>query len=102
MVIYIGNLPFESSENDLKERFKQYGQVTSVDIKSDKFSGDPLGFAFIEMPIESAARAAIAGLTRTRFGNRIVMVRETAPRIERRDFATKLTEPTFTTKSGSL
>lgn len=95
MVIYIGNLPFESTENDLKERFKQYGQVTSVDIKSDEFSGGALGFAFVEMPLESAARQAIAGLNRTRFGNRIVMVCDTAPRIERRSFATKLTAPMF-------
>ena len=93
MVIYIGNLPFESSEKDLKERFKQYGQVTSVDIKSDELSGGALGFAFVEMPLESAARQAIAGINRTRFGNRIVMVCETAPRIERRSFATKLTAP---------
>lgn len=98
MVIYIGNLPFESSKNDIKERFKQYGQVTSVDIKSDEFSGGALGFAFVEMPIENAARAAIAGLDRTRFGNRIVMVCETPPRTESRSFAMKLTEPVC--KSG--
>ena len=54
MVIYIANLPFETSEYDLKDRLKQYGQVTSVDIKTDEFSGGALGFAFVEMPLENA------------------------------------------------
>lgn len=93
MVIYIGNLPVESSAHDLIERFKQYGQVTSVNIMTDEVSGGALGFAFVEMPLESAARRAIAGLNRTRIGNRIVMVCETAPRIERRSFAIKFAEP---------
>ncbi len=84
MVIYIGNLPLEISEHDLSERFKQYGLVTSINILKDEISGNPLGFAFIEMAEESAGLQAIAGLDRTRIKDRIVMVCETTPRIERR------------------
>lgn len=84
MVIYIGNLSIETNQQDLSERFKQYGLVTSINILRDEISGNALGFAFIEMAEESAALQAIAGLDRKRIRDRIVMVCETTPRIERR------------------
>ena len=89
MVIYIGNLPFDTSEHDLKERFEQYGPVKSVNIIRDEVSSNMLGFAFVKMPDRSTAYQAIAGLNRTRINNRVVMVCETAPRIERRRLANK-------------
>jgi RNA recognition motif-containing protein len=84
MVIYVGNLSFDANQRDLSERFEQYGQVTSINIMKDEISGNPLGFAFIEMEEESAARQAIASLDRTRIKDRTVIVCETAPRTERR------------------
>lgn len=89
MVIYIGNLSVDTSEHDLKERFEQYGPVKSVNIIRDEISGNKLGFAFVRMPDRSTAHQAIAGLNRTRINNRVVMVCETAPRIERRRPANK-------------
>lgn len=84
MVIYVGNLSFDANQRDLSERFKQYGLVTSINIMKDEISGNPLGFAFIEMEEESAAMQAIDGLDRTRIKDRTVIVCETAPRTERR------------------
>jgi RNA recognition motif-containing protein len=89
MVIYIGNLSVDTSEHDLKKRFEQYGPVKSVNIIRDEISGNKLGFAFVKMPDRNTAHQAIAGLNRTRIDNRIVMVCETTPRIERRRLANK-------------
>ena len=84
MVIYIGNLSVETSEHELSELFEQYGKVTSVNIMKDEVSGGALGFAFVEMPTDSEASEAIAGLNGTRIAGRIVMVCEAPQRIERR------------------
>ena len=89
MVIYIGNLSIETCEDDLKEKFEQFGPVKSVNIIRDEVSGNMLGFAFVKMPDISTAHRAIAGLHRTRIDNRVVMVCETAPRIERRRLVIK-------------
>jgi len=90
MVIYVGNLPLETSQYDLSERFEQYGLVTSINILRDEISGNALGFAFIEMSEESAALQSIAGLDRTRIKDRTVIVCQTAPRTERRRSVKKI------------
>jgi RNA recognition motif-containing protein len=84
MVIYVGNLSFDANQRDLLERFEQYGRVTSVNIMKDEISGNPLGFAFVEMEEESAAMQAIDSLDRTRIKDRTVIICETTPRTERR------------------
>jgi RNA recognition motif-containing protein len=84
MVIYIGNISVEASEQELSELFEQYGQVTSVHIMRDEVSGGALGFAFVEMPADSEASGAIEGLNGTRIAGRIVMACEAPQRIERR------------------
>ena len=84
MVIYVGNLPAKISEHDLLQKFEQYGQVTSVNIIKDEISARGLGFGFIEMPDTSAAYRAIDGINTTRIADSIVLVCETASRIERR------------------
>ena len=93
MVIYVGNLSVEAGEDDLSVLFEQHGQVTSVNVVRDEVSGNMLGFAFVEMPEESAAHRAIAGLNRTRIAGRVVMVCETPRRIERRLSARKPSAP---------
>jgi len=65
MTLYIGNLSLEVSEEELRQEFMAFGQVTSVCIMNDKHigSGQSRGYAFVEMPSKSEGRAAIAGLT---------------------------------------
>ena len=84
MVIYVGNLSPMASEHDLLEKFEQYGRVISVNIMTDEVSSRGLGFGFVEMSETSAAHRAIAAVNRTRIGDSIVLVCETAPRAERR------------------
>ena len=62
MKIYVGNLPHEVTEQELREEFTTFGEVTSVNIITDRYSGRPKGFAFVEMPTVSEGQAAIAGL----------------------------------------
>lgn len=77
MFIYVGNLSVETNQQDLQNQFEQYGSVTSVNILTDEISGNPLGFAFVEMPEEAEALRAVSSLDRTRIRDRIVMVCET-------------------------
>ncbi len=93
MVIYVGNLSVEADEHDLSALFEQHGQVTSVNVMRDEVSGNMLGFAFVEMPDESAAHRAIEGLNRTRIAGRVVMVSEAPRRTERRRSARKPSAP---------
>ncbi len=62
MNIYVGNLPREATEGDLKEAFEAFGEVTSAKIITDKFTGDSRGFGFVEMSNSTEAQAAISGL----------------------------------------
>jgi RNA recognition motif-containing protein len=62
MKIYVGNLPHEVTEQELRQEFATFGEVTSVNIVKDKYSGRPRGFGFVEMATVSEGQAAIAGL----------------------------------------
>ena len=62
MKIYVGNLPHEVTEAELREEFRTFGDVTSVNIITDKYTGRPRGFGFVEMTTVSEGQAAIAGL----------------------------------------
>lgn len=62
MKIYVGNLPSEVTEEELRQEFATFGEVGSVSIVKDKYSGRPRGFAFVEMASVSQGQAAIAGL----------------------------------------
>jgi RNA recognition motif-containing protein len=81
--IYVGNLLREVTEGDLQEAFKTYGQVTSVRVIKDRFSGESRGFGFVEMPNKSEAQAAIAGLNGKELKGRTITVNEARPREER-------------------
>jgi len=89
MVIFVGNFSGDTSEQDLLDKFEQYGQVTAVNMMRDEISNHVLGFAFIEMPDSAAAQKAIAALDRTTLRGATLIVCETAPRIERRRFVQK-------------
>ena len=62
MNIYVGNLPYRMNEDQLRQVFEEFGQISSCTIINDKMTGQSKGFGFIEMPDDSEARAAIAGL----------------------------------------
>ncbi len=82
MKIYVGNLSYETTEDELAAEFGTFGKVDSVAIPSDRFSGRPRGFAFVEMPTKAEADAAIAGMNGKSLKNRTIVVNESRPRTE--------------------
>jgi RNA recognition motif-containing protein len=77
--LYVGNLPYSATEDELRELFEQHGTVHSVSIISDRETGQPRGFAFVEMD-DAGADAAIGALEQTQFGGRTLRVNEARPR----------------------
>ncbi len=84
MKIYVGNLSYEVTEDQLAAEFGVYGKVDSVAVPSDKFSGRPRGFAFVEMSSKTEAEAAIAGLNGKSLNDRTIVVNESRPRPDNR------------------
>ena len=82
MNIYVGNLSRELTEDELRQAFEAHGQVTSVNIIKDRYSGESRGFGFVEMATKSEAQAAINGLNGTSLGERTLSVSEARPRTE--------------------
>jgi len=80
--IYVGNLSREVTEDELRKAFEAFGQVTSINIIKDRYSGESRGFGFIEMATKSEAQAAINGLNGTSLGERTLSVSEARPRTE--------------------
>ncbi len=72
--LYIGNLPFTSTEDELRKLFGEYGAVLGVDLIGDRETGRPRGFGFVEMEEAAAADAAIAALDGKDFGGRNLKV----------------------------
>ncbi|HED00945.1 MAG TPA: RNA-binding protein [Proteobacteria bacterium] len=83
MKIYVGNLSYEATESDLKEQFSAFGEVDSVTIIKDKYSGQSRGFAFVEMSDNTAAQAAITALNNKELKGRNMSVNEARPQTER-------------------
>ena len=81
--VFIGNLNFETSESDVRVTFEQYGQVTRVTMMTDRETGRPRGFAFVEMPNDEEAATAIDDLNGRDAGGRALTVNEARPRPER-------------------
>jgi len=84
MKIYVGNLSYEVTEQDLRQEFEAFGGVDSVSVITDKYSGRPKGFAFVEMTSKSEAEAAIAGLNGKTLRERTIVVNESRPRTDNR------------------
>ncbi len=82
MNIYVGNMSRNVSEEDLREAFEAFGQVTSVNIIKDKFTGEPRGFGFVEMQAKAEAQAAIDGMNGKELKGRTLNVNEARPRTE--------------------
>ena len=81
--IYVGNCSFDVTEEQLRDLFILYGEVGSVKVVMDRDTGRPRGFAFVEMPDASAAKAAIKGLDGTDLGGRTLKVNEARPKGDR-------------------
>lgn len=84
MNIYVGNLSREVTEEELRQLFLPFGQVATVSIIKDKYSGQSRGFAFVEMPTKSEGDAALAGLKGKTLQDRTIDVSEARPRTESR------------------
>jgi RNA recognition motif-containing protein len=84
MKIYAGNLSYEVTEEDLRQEFEAFGEVTSVNIVTDKYSGSPRGFGFVEMASVSEGQAAITGLNGKMLKERTLTVNAARPRSDDR------------------
>jgi RNA recognition motif-containing protein len=82
--LYVGNLAREVTEEDLRQAFEAHGQVTSTNLIKDKFSGEPRGFGFVEMPGKAEATAAMEALNGQDLKGRSIVVNEARPREEHR------------------
>lgn len=82
MNIYVGNLSYSTTEDDLRALFEEYGEVTSVAIIKDKFSGQSKGFAFVEMAKDQEANTAMQALNESQMQGRKLMINEARPRTE--------------------
>ncbi len=82
--VFVGNLPFSTSEDQLRELFAQHGEVASVEIVKDRFTERSRGFGFVEMVDDAAATAAIAALNRYELEGRPLTVNEARPRTQDR------------------
>jgi len=80
MNIYVGNLSNHTSEDELRQAFASFGEVSKVNIISDRYTGASRGFAFVEMPNQAEGQAAIDGLNGTDLGGRTLSVNVARPR----------------------
>ena len=84
MNIYVGNLSYTVTEEDLQKAFEAFGQVASISIIRDKFSNQSKGFGFVEMPVKEEGQAAIDGMNGKELKGRTMNVNEARPRTEDR------------------
>ena len=83
MNIYVGNLAYSVTQDDLRDAFAAYGEISSVNLITDKFTGDSKGFGFVEMPNNAEADAPIKALNETPLKGRNMKVNQAKPRGER-------------------
>lgn len=80
MKIYVGNMSFNTTEDQIRQAFESYGEVTSVNLITDRDTGKAKGFGFVEMANDSEAKAAIAGLNSKEMDGRAMNISEARPR----------------------
>jgi cold-inducible RNA-binding protein len=83
MKLYVGNLSFETTENDLQDLFEQHGQVSEATLMMDRMTGKSRGFAFVTMPDNAQAQAAMTALNGKEVAGRTLTVNEARAREER-------------------
>ncbi|UCC16310.1 MAG: RNA-binding protein [Dehalococcoidales bacterium] len=84
MKLYVGNLSYGVTEQDLREEFEAFGKVDSISVVTDRDTGRPRGFAFVEMATASEGQAAITGINGKNINDRTVVVNEARPRTDNR------------------
>jgi len=82
MNIYVGSLSREVTEEELRQAFESFGEVTSVRIITDRYTGQPRGFGFVDMPVDAEGQAAISGLDATQLKEQVIAVSKARPRAE--------------------
>ena len=82
MNVYVGNLNYDLSEDDLEQAFEEFGEVTSAKIISDRYSGRSKGFGFVEMSSDDEAKAAIEALSGKELNGRTMVVNEARPKTQ--------------------
>jgi RNA recognition motif-containing protein len=82
MNIYVGNLSYEATQDDLRQAFEAHGEVSSVSIIMDKMTGRSRGFGFVEMPDQKAGQAAVSALNLQEIRGRAMTVNEARPKSE--------------------
>jgi cold-inducible RNA-binding protein len=83
MNIYVGNLAYSVTEEDLKRTFGSYGQVDTANVIKDQYTNQSKGFGFVEMPDQAEAQAAISALNGKELGGRTLTVNEARPRADK-------------------
>ena len=83
MNIYVGNLSYEVTQDDLQQLFAQHGEVSTVNVIMDKFTGRSKGFGFVEMPKSDQAQAAIAKVNGVELKGRALNVNEARPKTDK-------------------
>ena len=83
MNIYVGNMSYDVTEDELRQAFEEHGEVSSVSVITDRYTGRPKGFGFVEMPQDDQARAAIEKLNGMAMKGRNLTVNEAKPRESR-------------------
>lgn len=86
MNIYVGQLPYSVNENELKEIFSEYGEIASLNLVKDRFSGQSKGFGFIDMPNNSEADKAIKALNKSMLQGREIKVNQAEQRRKKSTF----------------
>ena len=81
--LFVGNLSYDTTEDTLRTLFDEYGQIESVRLVSDRYTGRSRGFAFVEMSTEQAAEEAIGGMNNKQIDGREIKVEKAKPRPER-------------------
>ena len=84
MKIYVGNLSYEVTEQDLRKEFEAFGKVDTISVVTDRDTGRPRGFAFVEMPTVSEGQAAVTGINGKTINDRTVVVNEARARTDNR------------------
>ena len=82
MNLYVGNVSYDATEDTLSEAFRAFGEVARVSLITDRYTGRPRGFGFVEMPDAAEAQAAIEGLNGQEFQGRRLTVSEARPKPE--------------------
>ena len=90
MNIFVGNLSYRTNEDDLKQAFESFGQVTSAKIITDKYSSESKGFGFVEMPVKAEAQSAINVLNGESLKGKRLIVNEAFPRVSNRSSEVKI------------